>query len=88
MTVPGKIFGSLLVVLRPSCVSPRIGVISLPAYVVGIQICGRPVLILIALPSPMVEPPPILTTQSAFASFAYVRASSVIGEGVCMVALV
>jgi hypothetical protein len=32
MTVPGKILGSLLVVFLPSTVSPKIDVISLPAY--------------------------------------------------------
>lgn len=70
ITVPGRILGSLRVVLRPSAVSPRIGVISLPAYVVGMQMCGRPVRTLMALPSPIVLLPPIDTTLSAFVSCA------------------
>mgnify|MGYP001565563062 CR=1 FL=1 len=82
----GKIRGSLLVVFFPSTVSPRIGVISLPAYVVGIQICGSPVLIDIALPKPIVEPPPIEITESAFADIAKASAFSVIAIGVCIVA--
>lgn len=64
------------------------GVISDPAYVVGMQMCGRPVRMLIAFPSPMVDPPPIEMTASALTDFAYSRAFSVMCEGVCMVASV
>jgi hypothetical protein len=70
MTVPGRMPASLLVVLTPSTVSPRIGVISLPAYVVGMHICGRPVRMEIALPRPIVLPPPMEITASAFVSSA------------------
>lgn len=75
-------------VFLPSTVSPKIGVISLPAYVVGMQICGRPVLIDIALPNPIVDPPPIEITESAFVDLAYASALSVTAEGVCIVASV
>lgn len=38
ITVPGRILGSMLIIFCPSSVSPRIDVISEPAYVVGMQI--------------------------------------------------
>ena len=50
MTVPGRIALSVFVVFLPSAVSPKIGVISLPAYVVGTETCCKPVRTLIALP--------------------------------------
>lgn len=85
-TALGRIFGSRLVVFRPFSVSPKIGVISLPAYVVGMHRCGKPVRMLIAFPRPTVLPPPIDMIPSTFCSFATDRAFSVICTGVCIVA--
>jgi hypothetical protein len=86
MTVAGRILGSVLVLFFPSFVSPRIGVISEPEYVVGIHMCGSPVLIDMAFPSPMVDPPPIEMIESACVNFAYLSAFSVIDDGVCIIA--
>ena len=65
ITVRGSTRTSLPVRFKPPSVMPKIGVISEPAYVVGIASIGRPDSSAIALPSPVVDPPPIATAQSA-----------------------
>ena len=57
-----------------------------PAYVVGSTRCGIPVRAARALPSPVVEPPPTETTESAATSCARASAASVTSTGVCSAA--
>ena len=54
---------------------------------VGTAITGRPEVSAIALPKPMVEPPPITTQQSAPSDAASRRASSASSTGVCITTL-
>ena len=61
-------------------------VISEPEYVVGTAITGNEEVSAIALPKPMVEPPPIVTQQSALTDFAISRAASTAFTGVCITA--
>ena len=62
----GTTASSRPVTLPSSPVIPQMLVISEPANVVGIAIFGSPSFNANAFPSPVVEPPPIETVQSAF----------------------
>ena len=61
-------------------------VISEPEYVVGTATTGNDEVSAIALPKPMVEPPPTAMQQSAPTDFAIVRAASTAAIGVCITA--
>lgn len=87
ITVSGRILGSERVTFLPLSVSPRMGVISLPEYVVGRQICFSPVRVESALPNPTTEPPPMEMIQSASCDFSEWRACSVTDVGVCITAM-
>jgi hypothetical protein len=56
------------------------------SHFVGMHICGNPVLMDIAFPRPIVLPPPMEMTESAFTDLAYSKALSVMCDGVCIVA--
>jgi hypothetical protein len=66
-----------------TAVRPVIGVISLPAYVVGTATIGSPWLSASALARPVDEPPPRQTATSAPASVAAARARSASSTGTC-----
>ena len=65
---------------------PQIGVISEPAYVVGMARIGSGDSSAIALPRPVVEPPPIATAQSAPTRAASSRAARATSIGTCITA--
>jgi len=72
-----------VVFLAPS-VRPQTAVASDPAYVVGTAMIGSPVVIAIALASPVVEPPPTLTRTSTLLLAAAARARAATSTGTCM----
>src|SRR3954468_13584810 len=84
MTAFGSTRGSRPVFLAPPSLKPQIVVISEPEYVVGTATTGRPDVSAIALPNPIVEPPPTATQQSAFSDAARARALLATSTGVCM----
>ena len=61
-------------------------VISEPEYVVGTATTGSDELSAIALPKPIVEPPPMAMQQSASTELAMSRAASTALSGVCITA--
>ena len=63
MTVRGWTAGSRPVSFRAPLVSPQIGVISDPAYVVGTARIGNRRSRTTALPRPVAEPPPMVTIE-------------------------
>ena len=65
---------------------PQMVVISEPEYVVGTATIGSDEVSAIALPKPMVEPPPTAMQQSASTDFAMARAASTAAIGVCITA--
>jgi hypothetical protein len=79
MTTAGRMRGSVTDSFFPSRISPRIGVISDPEYVVGTQTCFKPFFQATAFPSPMALPPPTLMTTSR--PLAASTAPSMIWEG-------
>lgn len=85
MTTLGRTLGSVVEVFLPSLVSPMIGVISEPEYVVGMATCGRPVRRATALPRPTALPPP--TEMSASRFFARSTAGAMISLGLCTLAV-
>ena len=72
MTHFGSTFGSRPVFFAPPSEMPQMVVISEPEYVVGTASTGSAELSAIALPKPMVEPPPMAMQQSASTDFAIV----------------
>ena len=68
MTDFGLTTKSFPVFFTPFSVIPQIGVISDPAYVVGIATIGREVFKAIAFARPMEDPPPTGTRLSIFSS--------------------
>jgi hypothetical protein len=62
-------------------VTPQIGVISEPAYVVGTATIGSRAVSATAFASPTAEPPPIATRQSASLSAAWRLACSATSTG-------
>src|SRR5436309_11621887 len=79
--------GSRPVFFEPPLDNPQMLVISEPEYVVGTARIGKPEVSAIALPRPMVEPPPTTTQQSALTDFARSLASLASSSGVCITAL-
>src|SRR5690349_12957008 len=75
MTHFGRTFGSRPVFFAPPSEMPQMVVISEPEYVVGTATTGSAELSAIALPKPMVEPPPTAMQQSASTDFAIARAA-------------
>src|SRR3954465_4815906 len=65
---------------------PQMVVISGPEYVVGTATTGSDEVSAIALPKPMVEPPPMATQQSASTDFAISRPAPTAFTGVCITA--
>ena len=59
------------------------GVISLPAYVVGTATMGSPASRAMALASPVAEPPPMETSTPAVTSRAASRARATAATGTC-----
>src|SRR2546427_2006174 len=83
MTVCGLTAGSRPVSFRAPLVRPQIGVISDPAYVVGMATIGMGRSSATALPRPVAEPPPTVTTVSASPSRASLLAASASAIGTC-----
>src|SRR5258706_9045926 len=83
MTVCGLTAGSRPVSFRAPLVRPQIGVISDPAYVVGMATIGIGRSSATALPRPVAEPPPTVTTVSASRSRASFLATSASAIGTC-----
>ena len=80
----GSTLRSMPVVFLAPSVRPQTGVASDPAYVVGTAMIGSPLVIAIALASPVVEPPPTLTRASMLFLAAASRARSATSTGTCM----